>query len=253
MTPSRRQGGFSLIEVLIVMGIIAAISAAILPNLGLTPGSQMSLALRDLTNNIRATYDSAVLSGRVHRLVIHPSTSEYWAEQAPLGYEGRPPVAVPSDGASATFSADARARLTEELDKAASETRKAPKDDERSYTVRSFLVQQRRALAPIKWSEVDDAVLYKRSLPGDVVFNSVVTDAMKDKLEFPNAGEKDFAYVYFFPSGEVQQSALQLGMRKGEKEVDGEAAKFTLYVDPLSGHSELLEGFQDPEFLKDAK
>jgi prepilin-type N-terminal cleavage/methylation domain-containing protein len=249
--------GFSLIEVLVVLSIIAAISSAILPNLGLSTGSQMSLALRDLSTNLRATYDSAVLSGRIHRLVIHPTTSEYWAEQAPLGYEGRPPVATSEDSsATAGFNADARARLLEDLEKALSDPRrstKASQSDERFYSTRSMLVQQRTALKPLKWSEVDDAVLYKRSLPGDVVFVNTVTDAMKNKLEFQQAGEKDFAYIYFFPSGEVQQAAVQLGLRTGEKEVNMEGPKFTLFLDPLSGHSELVEGFQEPEFLKDAK
>jgi len=241
-------------EVLIVLGIIAAISAAILPNLGLTPGSQMSLGLRDITNNIRATYDSAVLTGRVHRLVIHPTTSEYWAEQAPLGFEGRPPLAEDTSGTGATaaFNADARVRLLEELDKAASEPRKAQKGD-RTYSARSMLVVQRRILKPIKWTEVDDAVLFKRTLPGSVGFNSVVTDGMRKKLELQETTEKDFAYVYFFPDGTVQQAAMQIGLKKGEKEIDDMGPKFSVYIDPLSGRSELLEGFQDPEFLKDQK
>lgn len=249
--------GFSLIEVLVVLSIIAAISAAILPNLGMTTGSQMSLALRDLSTNMRATYDSAVLSGRTHRLVIHPTMSEYWAEQAPLGYEGRPPLAESDEvSASAGFNADARVRLLEDFEKELAEPRrstKASQADERFYSVRSMLVQQRAALKPLKWSEVDDAVLYKRRLPGDVVFVSAVTDAMNRKLEFQQAGEKDFAYIYFFPSGEVQQSAVQLGVRSGEKDVNMEGPKYTLFLDPLSGHSELVEGFQEPEFLKDAK
>jgi prepilin-type N-terminal cleavage/methylation domain-containing protein len=259
MTSERRAnaGGFSLIEVLVVLSIIAAISSAILPNLGLTVGSQMSMALRDFTTNIRATYDSAVLSGRVHRLVLDMAKGEYWAEQAPLGFEGRPPLAESDDSASAGFNADARVRLLEELEKVTAEPRKSEKKtlsgEERDYTQRSMLVQQRRVLKPLKWSEVDDAVLYKRGLPGDVVFASAVTDSMRQKLEYQQADDKDFAYVYFFPSGEVQQTAIQLAIRSGEKDINAEGPKFTLFVDPLSGHTELLEGFQDPEFLKDAR
>ena len=253
----RRQTGFSLIEVLVTLSIIAAISGAILPNLGLSMSSQMSLGLRDFTTNMRATYYSAVLSGRVHRMVIHFTKSEYWAEQAPLGFEGRPPLATGEEtSATAGFNADARVPLLEELDKATAEPRKSGKSSQtepRNYTNRSILVQQRRTLSPPKWSEVDDAVLYKRTLPGDVVFVSAVTDGMKKKLEFQQAGEKDFAYVYFFPNGEVQQAAVQLGLREGEKEVRAEGPKFTVFIDPLSGHSELLEGWQDPEFLKDGK
>jgi prepilin-type N-terminal cleavage/methylation domain-containing protein len=253
----RPESGFSLIEVLVVLSIIAAISAAVLPNLGLSSGSQMSMGLRDFTTNMRATYDSAVLSGRIHRMVIYPAKSEYWAEQAPSGFDGRPPLSTGEEAsATAGFNADARVRLLEELEKAAADPRRSSKSsqtDARTYTNRSILVQQRKTLTPLKWSEVDDAVLFKRSLPGDLVFVSAVTDGMKNKLEYSKAGEKDFAYVYFYPSGEVQQAAVQLGIRLGEKDISNDGPKFTVFIDPLSGHSELLEGFQDPEFLKDGK
>jgi prepilin-type N-terminal cleavage/methylation domain-containing protein len=249
---SRPSAGFTLLEVLLTLGIVAAISAAILPNLGLTQTSQMNMALRDVSNTIRSTYDAAVFSGRIHRLVFSPLKSEYWAEQAPFGYEGRPPLAE-KENASTGFNADARARLLEELEKAVAEPRKSQDDEDRFYTVRSLLVQQRKALTPIKWSEVDDAILYKRNLPGDMAFHMISTQGMPEKMELANASEKDFAYLYFFPNGEVELAALQLAIRKSEKETDLEGPKFTLFVDPLSGQSEILEGHQDPEFLKDAK
>ena len=253
----RTETGFTLIEVLLVMGVIAAISAAVLPNLGLTPNSQMSIALRDVTNNMRATYDSAVLTGRVHRMVLSLKKGEYWAEAAPLGYEGRPPLAIPdTSSASSSFNADARARLVEELTKVTAEPRRpnnAKVGEEKYYNARSILVVQKKALEPVKWSEIDDAVLFKRLLPGDVVFAGIVTDTMKEKITYPGSSEAEFAYIYFFPQGEVQQSAIQIALKKTETEINEEGPRFTLLGDPLSGHTEIREGLQEPEFTKETR
>jgi prepilin-type N-terminal cleavage/methylation domain-containing protein len=252
--PLDTERGFSLIEVLIVMGIIAAISAVILPNLGLTQSSQASLALRDLTNTIRATYDSAVLEGGVHRLVLHVSKSEYWTEAAPKGYEGRPPLSLPEGfSASETFKADSRTRLVEELEKANEDARKHPDKEDKKYSQRSFLVTQQAALRPVKWNEVNDPVLFKRSLPGSAIFAAAATENMSEKMTFERAEEKDFVYIYFFPQGQVEQAMIQLGVSKEAKVVDMEGPKFSVFIDALSGHSEILEGFQEPEFLQEGK
>jgi prepilin-type N-terminal cleavage/methylation domain-containing protein len=250
----RRSEGFTLLEVLVVLGIIAGISAIILPNLGLNPGSQMSLALRDLTNSVRATYDNAVLTGRVHRLVLNFEKSEYWAEAAPLGYEGRPPQAhAEGFSASQTFKEDARKRLLEELDKSTQDPRKPQDKEDKAYSQRSFLIAQRSVLNPVSWSEINDAVLYKRTLPGSVVFAAAATEGMTEKVTYEKAEEKEFAFVYFFPQGEVQQAVIQLALQLGKKEIQPDGPKFTLILDPLTGHSQILEGLQDPEFLKEGK
>ena len=252
--PNSLQRGFSLLEVLVVLGIIAALSAAILPNLGLTQNSQVSLALRDVTNTIRATYDNAILTGRTHRLVLHLEKSEYWAEAAPLGFEGRPPLAAAEGfSASESFKEDARKRLLEELDKATEEPRKPQDKEDKAYSQRSFLVAQRAALNPIKWFEINDSLLYKRSLPGSVVFAAGATDTMVEKMSFDKAEEKDFVYIYFFPQGEIQQSVIQLALQLEKKQIKEDGPKFSLFLDPLTGHTQILEGFQDPEFLKEWK
>jgi prepilin-type N-terminal cleavage/methylation domain-containing protein len=248
----RTNKGFTLLEVLIVMGIIAAISAVILPNLGLTQGSQVAITIRDVSSHVRATYDNAVFTGRMQRMVMCPVEGLYWTEAAPIGFEGRAPA--PEDtSAKSGFNADAREKLIEELDKAAEEPRKSSKDEEKTYSFRSPLLLHRRFLKTQKWSEVDDATLTKRRLPGDMAFKAIYTDSQPEPLEISGAGEKQCAFVYFFPGGLVQASAIQIGALKGKKEIDETGPKFSLFVDSISGKLEVVEGFQEPEFTRERK
>lgn len=239
---SRR--GFSLLELLLVLGMIGAIASVILPNLAVTNGSQMSSALREITSTLRSTYDSAVLTGRVHRFVVQPRTGTYWSEEAPLSLLGRPPVAIDEKSEQKT---EERARLLEDLNHAAAEPRKAS-DGKREYGNRSLLVAQRKIFMPLKWTVVDDAMLAKRKLSGAVVFVSVRTPEMSEKLEYVKATEKQTAYIYFFPSGEAQQASLQLALLKDPQTIDDGGPKQTVVLESLTGQSQIVEGFYDVDF-----
>jgi prepilin-type N-terminal cleavage/methylation domain-containing protein len=245
-----RQGGFSLLELLIVLGLIGALAAAILPGIGLTFGSQMSMALRDVSTQMRAVFDSAILTGRIHRLVINLKTGEYWAEAAPLGYLGRPPR-PDFEAARSIASEDDRKKFLENLDRALSDPRKSAVDDERFYSQRSILVNQRTAFQPVTWTEVDDSVLYRKTLPGKVRFVAIATDQMSEKLQRSESSEVATGEIFFFPDGSASQAMLQFGIEGSDGAVVEDGLKYTLNLDPLTGRSQLVEGFQDAEFTGD--
>ena len=250
------SAGFSLLELLIVLGLIGSIAAIIVPNLGFSFTSQMQAGLRDFTSTVRATFDNAVLTGRVQRLVLIPKTGTYWTEVAPLGFEGRADVIREESSASSSFKEDERNRLVEELQKKKENQRKTSKSggaasQESTYSVRSLLYNQKHILNPVKWSEVEDATLFKRALPGDVVFASVQTEVMKEKLLFDNAQEKDTAQIYFYPSGTAMQAQIQMAISANRTNVRDDGPKFTLNLDILTGQVSLREGFQDADFIKE--
>jgi prepilin-type N-terminal cleavage/methylation domain-containing protein len=244
--------GFTLIELLVVLGIVGALAGVVLPNLPMTSGSQVRNAISNFASTARATYDSAILTNRVHRLVLKPKSGEYWAEAVPIGFAGR--AGEPSmDANELAAKSEARAKLKEELDKAAAEPRKSAEDEKRFYSARSILVIRRHILNKVEWKEVDDAILYRHKLPGSTAFASIITDQMPQPLLFGDAKDTDKAYIYFFPSGEAQLSSVQIGIVGNNKQIEDNAAKFTLNVDPLSGRTEVLEGFIDSEFVSKKK
>jgi general secretion pathway protein H len=242
------EAGFTLIELLVVLGIIGTLAGVVLPNLPMSSGSQIRNAVANFASTARATYDAAILTNRVHRLVLNPKSGEYWAETVPFGFTGRAGDASldPNELAAKT---EARARLKEELDKAAAEPRKSQEDEKRNYSFRSVLVVRRDVLKTVDWKEVDDPILYRRKLPGSAVFASIITDQMSQPLAYADIKETDRAYIYFFPSGEAQLSSVQIGLINNQKQIVENGAKFTLNVDPLSGRTEVIEGFIEPDFM----
>jgi len=246
------SSGFTLIEIILVLALFGAIAALILPNIGLTIDSRMAMALRELTGTLRSTYDQAVLSGRIHRLVLNLRSGEYWVEAAPMGFSGRPSIQHAEKSSAEQRAEDSRARLLEDLEKAATEVRKASGGNaDRSYAVRSILVVQRGALREAKWAEVEDAILTRRTLPGGLLFWSVATDGMDKPIHYSERREGDNAFIYFYPWGEAIRAQIQLASQAPEGGgLDEKSPRNTVVLDALTGQSSILEGLQEAEFLK---
>jgi prepilin-type N-terminal cleavage/methylation domain-containing protein len=251
--PRSFQAGFTLLEIILVLAIFGSIAAVILPNVGLTIGSRMSMALRELSGTLRATYDNAVLSGRINRLVINLKTSEYWVEAAPPGFNGRASAQSIDRSAAEQRLDDSRARLLEDLERAASEVRKAGGgNSERSYAVRSILVAQRATLKEAKWTEIEDAILTRRRLPTGLLFWSVATEGMQRAVSYAELRDGETAFIYFFPWGEAIRAQIQLASQLPEGGgLDDKSPKNTLALDALSGQSTVLEGLQEADFIRE--
>lgn len=144
---SERRGGFTLIELMVVVAIITMVTFLIIPSLGGYLRVSINSAVRDMGGVIKDSYNSAMATGRVHRIAYNFKEGTYWVESGP---------------------ANALLDTAESLEK-----------EER----RKRLLKPTQKEAPQSAFAMDKSVTRKKlSLPQGVKFEDVVTGQQKDPL-----------------------------------------------------------------------
>jgi general secretion pathway protein H len=205
-----RAGGFTLIELMIVVAIAAAVAAAAAPAIASLSGANVRGAAGELAAATRFLFDTAALRHETCRLTLDLDKRAWWAEctEARQGGRRSQPV-VGKDG-------------TAEDDEALAERFPEEKDAER-----------RRFLARARFAEFKDREVRRRELPGSAAFAGVRTPRERDLQS------RGIAHVYFFPQGQVDPA--QIGV------ADGETA-YTVVTAPLTGRARVVAG--RPEALR---
>jgi prepilin-type N-terminal cleavage/methylation domain-containing protein len=73
--------GFSLIEILVVVAIIALVAAVVIPQVSYLDGVQMKSAARTIAGAVRITYATAVTSRNYYRIVFDLNEHSYRVEK----------------------------------------------------------------------------------------------------------------------------------------------------------------------------
>ncbi len=81
-TPGKHHAGFSLIELLIVIGILGLVGLIAIPGISNTFRFSVQSTGRELATLIKDTSNSAQVSGKVHRLVYDLKNQQYWVESS---------------------------------------------------------------------------------------------------------------------------------------------------------------------------
>ena len=195
-------------------------------------------------------------------MVLDIKTGVYWVEQAPLGFEGRPPsIEDRSSETDIKLKTDKKNELIKYLDDKAKllskrSTSTSTDTDTKYYSIRSIPVIQRRVLLPIEWREINDAVTYRQNLPGNIIFaqiSSGISFKKYDYVELNSKGDKnkkEYIYIYFLPSGMTTPTSIKFAMHqaRNKEALDEEGLKYTVNLNTLTGGSQLLEGFHDANF-----
>ncbi len=79
----KHSKGFSLIEVLVVLGIIVLMMTVALPTVSSYFQVSINSAARDLASRIKEAYNSALITGRVYRMAYDLKENTYWVESGP--------------------------------------------------------------------------------------------------------------------------------------------------------------------------
>lgn len=76
----RSQRGFTLIELVVVVAVVAVITGAVVTGVGSLRGASVQAEAGKVAVAVRYLYNLAVISGKNQRLVIDLDTQSYWGE-----------------------------------------------------------------------------------------------------------------------------------------------------------------------------
>lgn len=163
--------GFTLIEILIVIALIALVSAIAIPSLGVGLKINIDAAARNLASIVRTTHDEAVLKGQIYRVAFDLENHEYWVEIGDRSFLMR-----------SIEQEEQERRLAEKYRK---------NDEEKEENPGGFAM-------------ASSVTKKKKSLPTGVKFTDVVTSRSKEPQ---SAG---IAYAHVFPHGFVEKLVIHV-------------------------------------------
>ncbi len=170
----RHREGFTLIELMIVIAIVATAAAAVAPALSSVTGANARAAAGELAGSMRWLFDTAAMRHTTCRMALDLDKREWWAECVK-------PAA--SSSAAAAPGAEDDEALADRF------------PDERSP-------EARRLLARTSFGEYVDRQVRRRSLPGRTAFSEVRVEHLREPQS------RGTAYVYFYPQGQAEQARV---------------------------------------------
>lgn len=247
----RRTAGFTLVEVTIVVAVLALAAGLVVASVGSTSVAQLRKASGHLAGTIRATYDQAALNGQVHRLVLDFESSVIKVEAKPTGMEfdgGGGALAATQQALSAGAPLDSPERLNQmgdnllpwvddfemSPDMVPAELTSPQEEDASSQNASPFMsmMSMGNVVGQNTGSAEFEATQRQVSLGEDVRLFEVWIRGMDEPAN------EDKVYLNFFPHGHTQEALIQLA--------DPGDRIFAIRVEPLTGHTEILQGYQEP-------
>jgi len=197
--PAANARGFTLLELLVVIGLVVALAMAVVPSIEGVMGVKTREEVGKIAGSIRAMYGEAALNGSTCRLVFDLDEGSWWPEC------GKGQVRVSKKEESlrgARVEEKAKDLSVSEEEKAA----RAQVDERKAFG------SHESALAPV------------RRLPDGTSFDGVWT---QHQTETYTAGK---AYLYFFPHGQTERAYIWVA--------HGDDV-FTVVVDPMTGRTKV--------------
>lgn len=166
----RNQSGFTLLELLIVVAILALVTIIAIPNISSTFRFSVKSAAREIATLVKETSNSAQISGRIHRIVYDLKKNQYWVEST----------------SETALLQSAESRKVEEDRRSIFDDKKDEESDKKGFRQESLVTRN------------------KRTLPIGVQFKDVVTEQSEEPII------EGLAYTHVFPQGLSEKTLVHL-------------------------------------------
>ncbi len=200
--------GFTLIEVLVVLALVAIVTGVAIGGTMQLPSSRLRRSATMITSAIKVAYTRATATSRNIRLVMDLDHKKIWLEESDV------PMLVQSKDESATGGADPVTAAEQAAIREGDKILKGPP-------------VPRPRFHPIEtygFGDVDEGKGGK-PLQSGITFRAVQT--AHDDL--PRTAGR--AYLYFWPAGLTERASIQVRI----EDSDDEGRTLTLLVSPLTG------------------
>lgn len=220
----RGRAGFTLVEVLVVLAIMAGMIGGGAALLGLLDAGSLRSEAVTITSAIKYTYAQAAVNNTRYRIVFDMDAGTYTSEvvqsalvaDAPGGPTGIP--GTPGFGVAPVEESDDSEFLTDEA-RALGEQKDREDDLFDDEEDNPFGVNRR-----VTYERVQDGVIKPGKLPAGMRFKRVIVGGGVDR-------EAGRASVSFFPNGFQEPALIYLEDKSG--------AIYTIQTEPLTGRVKL--------------
>lgn len=245
----RSNSGFTLLELILVIALMATVYAVALPDLTILDSTAVANKMGRLASDIRGAYDQAVLSQKPYRLVFRLYSGEYWLEETTatnfvLGDNelGRDLTEEEEKDQKENFENDFG--LYVEL--AGTEVEDGA--NERVLPPMSPVLKAKEALRPTPWTRVDNVEWKVRSLGPELIIQDFRALHHDQKQTFDELGEAARAMIYFFPNGYVEPAVIHIAYREGDSGFNTDKQPYTVVTEPYEGIAQVISGYEEIEF-----
>lgn len=246
------QRGFSLIEVIIVVALIAFVYTVALPEFSYRSGTEVATKLNTLASDFRNAYDQAVLSGKTYRFVFVLSSGDYWLEEADkeeilLGSDkvDRDPTDVEEKDENQAFES----KFRDFLDLAGPAVADPKGDSEIPPT--SPVIQAKDKVRRASWQRVDSMEWSARTLGPHLMIKDMQAEHHGLKQDLVEMGENGRAMIYVFPQGYIERAVIHIAYKKDHLIPDDTKEPYTLTTNPFEGVAEVVPGYVDVDVHQD--
>ncbi|NRA43619.1 MAG: type II secretion system protein [Oligoflexales bacterium] len=255
--PKNNAKGFTLLEVIIVIGLVAFVYGVAIPNFNLKTGNEVASKLGQFAEDIRSAYDYSVLTGRPLRLVFKLYDGEYWLEttkeessvshQIKIGNEAIRADPLPEDEKQRMLFFDEDFQRYEDI---VGESVPNPETGEEDIPVFSPVIKAKEKLRGPIWEKLDSLEWAGRRIGPFLMVRDLQTTHHQQPVSLED-GPNVVGMIYFLPQGYVEKTVLHVFYQKEKGEVDPDQTPYTILVHPYDGYAEVRVGFEEIDIFSE--